>query len=122
VIDVPIRRAILIVAGVMLAAGLSPASAHEMPVSQLLVDLDAFSGRQVEVAGRVVNVRTRTSRKGQPQYTFELSDGVQSIVVYGAGAAPCRAGSDAVVLGTVETKKRVHETVGVIDAAGVSCR
>jgi len=93
-----------------------------MLLADLVAGLDGFAGRHVEVAGQVANMRTGTSRRGHPQYTFDLSDGVRSVVIFGSGPPPCRTGATAVVAGIVETRKRANQTVSLIDAVEVSCR
>ena len=98
------------------------ASPDEVLLDHLLADLDGFAGRHVEVAGHVENLRTGSSRRGQPQYTFDLSDGERSVMIFGSGPPPCRTGATAVVIGTVQTGKRASQTVGRIDAVEVSCR
>src|SRR5256884_6031554 len=54
--------------------------------------------------------RTGGSRRGQPQYTFDLSDGVRPVVIFGSGPPPCRTGATAVVIGTVQTGQRASQT------------
>ncbi len=110
------------IAGLLVMAWTRPARADEVLLDHLLADLEGFAGRHVEVAGHVENVRAGTSRRGQPQYTFDLSDGERSVMIFGSGPPPCRTGATAVVIGTVQTGKRASQTVGRIDAVEVSCR
>jgi len=110
------------IVGLVTLMSTGPAGADELLLDHLLADLEAFAGRHVEVAGHIENVRTGTSRRGQPQYTFDLSDGVRSIMIFGSGRPPCRTGDTVVVMGTVQTGKRASQTIGRIDAVEVSCR
>ena len=117
-----VRMTAVGIAGLLAISWTRPAQADEVLLDHLLADLDGFAGRHVEVAGQVENLRTGNSRRGQPQYTFDLSDGVRSVMIFGSGPPPCRTGATAVVIGTVQTGKRVSQTVGRIDAVEVSCR
>src|SRR6266851_8530626 len=68
------------------------ASASEVAVVDILSDLEGYSGRRIEVGGQITNLRTGTFRSKQPQYTFDLSDGMRSILVFGSGSPPCPNG------------------------------
>ena len=93
-----------------------------MAVVDILSDLEGYSGRRIEVGGQITNLRTGTFRSKQPQYTFDLSDGMRSILVFGSGSPPCPNGATAVVVGTLGTRKRANQITGTIDAVDVQCR
>ena len=59
-------RAVVGVASLLVMAWTRPAQADEVLLDHLLADLDGFAGRHVEVAGHVENLRTGSSRRGQP--------------------------------------------------------
>jgi hypothetical protein len=96
--------------------------ADQLAVAELVSQLNAFEGRRVEVAGQVADVKAGASRKGDPYYTFALSDGVSSVMVLGLGRAPCPSGAHAVVAGTVQLTRQAGQASALINAVEVSCR
>jgi len=86
--------------GVMLLTQLAPLS-----VSELLGNADRFNGQPVTVSGTMGNFRANPLRRGGPQYTFDLSDGTETVHVVAFAKPPCKSGA-ATVEGTFETVKR----------------
>jgi hypothetical protein len=109
--------AILVLVAVTLAQA-APAS-----VAAILANPDRFDRQPVTISGTITNVRETVSRRGNPYYTFDLSDGTQAIRVFSFGAAPCRSGA-ATVEGTFDRVKRVgrYTFYNEVSAAQVACR
>jgi len=86
--------------GVMLVTQLAPLSA-----SELLSNADRLHGQPVTIIGTMSNFRANRLRRGDPLYTFDLSDGAEKVHVV-AFAKPPRESGAATVEGTFETVKR----------------
>jgi hypothetical protein len=103
--------------GVMLVTQLAPHS-----VSELLANADRFHGQPVTVIGTMSNFRaTRLHHGGL--YTFDLSDGTETVYVVAFAKPPCESGA-ATVEGTFETVKRrikASDPVQEITAHNVIC-
>src|SRR5678815_2746229 len=65
-------------------------------LTAILADPDRFDGQSVTIRGTVTNLQERVSRRGNPYYTLDLSDGKQAIRVFPFGTAACRAGTATV--------------------------
>ncbi len=101
----------------MLLAQAAPGS-----LSELLGNPDRFYGQQVIVSGTISNVRESGWRRN-PYYTFDLSDGTQTVRVIAFGKPPCRSGA-ATVEGTFEQirwRVRVSASYDEITARSVIC-
>jgi hypothetical protein len=104
--------------GVVLVAQAAPLS-----VSGLLADPDRFNGRPVTVSGRMSNLRESVSRRGTRRYTFELSDGIDTVHVISFQKPPCQSGA-ATVEGTFEQVRRmvkVSYSFEEVTARNVTC-
>jgi len=86
--------------GVMLVAQLAPHS-----VSELLANADRFHGQPVTIIGTMSNFRANRLRRAGPPYTFDLSDGTETVHVVAFAKPPCESGA-ATIAGTFETVKR----------------
>jgi hypothetical protein len=76
-----------------------------LSVSGLLADPDWFNGRPVTVSGSLSNLRESVSRRGTRRYTFDLSDGIDTVHVISFQKPPCQSGA-ATVEGTFEQVRR----------------
>jgi len=110
---------------VLLAVLLGPLLAHALTATpgDILASPDRYDRQTVTISGSVTNLRETVSRRGNPYYTFDLSDGKQAIRVFSFGKAPCQSGT-ATVDGVFEKVKRVgHLTFpNEITANRVTCR
>ncbi|PYN72236.1 MAG: hypothetical protein DMD96_34930 [Candidatus Rokuibacteriota bacterium] len=108
--------------GLLLAAA-GPAGALDTSPSAILTNPDRFDGQIVTISGTITNLRETVSRRGNPYYTFDLSDGKQAIRVFSFGKAPCRAGT-AAVEGTFERVKQAgrYTFSNEVTATQVTCR
>jgi len=79
------------------------AQAAPLSVSELLADPDRFYGQPVVVSGTISNIRESLRRT--PIYTFDLSDGIQTVFVMTFRKPPCQSGA-VTVEGTFETTNR----------------
>src|SRR2546425_13149504 len=101
--------------GLLLAAA-GHAGALDTSLSAILTNPDRFDGT-------ITNLRETVSRRGNPYYTFDLSDGTRAIRVFSFGKAPCRAGT-AAVEGTFERVKQAgrYTFSNEVTATQVTCR
>ncbi len=69
-------------------------SAHAVNTSpsEILATPNRFDGQAVTITGTITNLSERVSQRGNPYYTFDLSDGKQAVRVFSFGKAPCRSG------------------------------
>jgi hypothetical protein len=104
--------ALLFVAFASAAAGQPTATSP----SEVLMSADRLDGHRVRVNGSIANLRQDTSFFGRRSYTFDLSDGTQTIRVFASGKAPCEAGQ-ATVEGTFQKVKLQR----YITASKVTC-
>ncbi len=110
----------------ILAAAVVPPGAANAPVttpSEILANPDRFDGQVVTIEGTMTNLRQRVSRRGDPYYKFDLSDGKQAISVFSLGRSPCRSGA-VMVEGTFNKMKRGrrYTSYNVVNASRVICR
>ena len=82
--------------GVMLVTQLAPLS-----VSELLGNADRFNRQPVTVSGTMSNYRGTPFRRGGSMYTFDLTDGAETIHVITFAKPPCVSGT-VTVEGTFE--------------------
>jgi hypothetical protein len=74
-------------------------------VGELLANPDRFHGQPVIVSGTMSNLRENGKRRRGVIYTFDLSDGTETIVVIAFAKPLCQSGA-ATVEGTFEQVKR----------------
>jgi len=108
--------AALIYLALMLLAQAAPGS-----LSELLGNPDRFYEQAVIISGRISNVRESGWRR--PIYTFDLSDGTQTVFVIAFGKPPCRSGAVTVKGTFEETRRRVKASYAYerIIARNVTC-
>jgi hypothetical protein len=116
-----LRTAVLLAVGLaMLGASRHP-DAVELSVSDILTSPDRYAGQPVVLKGKVTNLISKTSRKGDPRFVFDLSDGVVAIPVLAAGRPSCEKGAMATVEGRVEVWGRRTPAFVRVEATRVSC-
>ena len=119
------RTTIRRLTAVFLAVLLSPLLAHALTATpaEILANPDRFDRQTVTLSGTITNLGQTVSRRGNPYYTFDLSDGRQAIRVFSFGTAPCRSGG-ATVDGVFEKVKRVSGRTfySEVTASRVTCR
>jgi hypothetical protein len=115
-------RASLVVMLILLAV-VRPAGALDASPSAILTNPDRFDGKGVTIRGTITNLRETVSRRGNPYYTFDLSDGTRAIRVFSFGQAACRTGT-ATVEGTFSQVKQVGRYTfrNEVTAKHVTCR
>jgi hypothetical protein len=109
-------NAVPIYLGVVVLAQAAPGS-----LSELLRNPERFDGQSVVVNGTISNVRESGWRR--PIYSFELSEGTQTVQVVGWGKPPCPSGA-VTVQGTFEEigrPPRVSHANERIWAVSVTC-
>lgn len=80
------------------------AQAAPLSVSALLNDPHRFHRRAVTVTGTISNFRGNPWRRGGPNYTFDLGDGVATVHVITFVKPPCESGA-AMIEGTFAALK-----------------
>jgi len=97
--------------------------AAPLSVTGLLSDPDRFNGQPVTVTGTMSNFRGNPLRRRGPVYTFDLSDGMETVHVISFQKPPCQFGA-ATVEGTFEQVKKmakVSYSFEEITARSVTC-
>ena len=100
-----------------------PVDALDASPSAILTNPDRFDGKSVTIHGTITNLRETVSRRGNPYYTFDLSDDMRTIRVFSFGKAQCHAGA-ATVEGTFEQIKQVGRLTfrNEVTASQIKCR
>jgi hypothetical protein len=99
------------------------AQAAPLSVTELLTTPDRFNVQPVIVSGTMSNFRGNELRRGNPIYTFDLSEGTETVHVVSFVMPPCRSGA-VTVEGTFEQAKRrvnVSYSFEEITAHKVTC-
>ena len=119
-----LRATLALAVALRLALTAIPASALSASPTEILTNPDRYDGQAVTIRGTVTNLRETVSRRGNPYYTFDLSDGTRAIKVFSFGKAPCKIGQATTVDGTFEKVKRQgrYTFYNEVEAASVSCR
>ena len=109
----------LVVSVVITAAAL----ALQTSPAEILGNPDRFDGQIVMVTGTLTNFRPTVSQRGNAYFTFDLSDGRQSITIFKFGESACRAGASVTVEGLFQKVKQVGRYTfrNQIDAAKIIC-
>jgi len=120
----PVRTTAALLLAIALVAVVLSAAALDTSPSTILADPDRFDGQPVTITGAITNLRQTVSRRGNPYYTFDLSDGARTIRVFSFGRSPCKDGTAATVTGTFEKVRRVGRYVfsNEVTATEVTCR
>src|SRR5438445_5151287 len=95
-----------IVALGLLLAAVPPTGALDASPSGILSDPARYDAQRVTIHGMATNLHETVSRRGNPYFTFDLSDGTRAVRVFSFGKALCRSGM-ATVEGTFEKLKQV---------------
>ena len=110
---------------ILAAAVVSPVAVYALVTTpgEILANPDRFDGQVVTIEGTMSKLRQRVSRRGNPYYTFDLSDGKQAIRVFSFGRSPCRSGA-VMVEGAFDKVKRERQYVfhNEVNASRVICR
>ena len=91
----------------LLAASALAARADLVGVKVLLAQPDKWHGQPVVVTGVVSRLDAKTSQKGNPYYTFVLTDSLASVNVFSYGVPQIKDTSRVQVEGTYLKVKRV---------------
>jgi hypothetical protein len=105
-----------LILGLVLAAQAAPVT-----VSELVADPERFNGQPVMVSGTISSYREGATSRGSRYYTFDLSDGTETVVVIALVEPPCRSGA-ATVEGTFERWSMMTYSLDAITAHDVICR
>ena len=105
----------LVVLPVLCTVAMAQGEAARTSPSELLGNAGLFDGKTITISGTMLNLREGVSAAGKGYYTFDLSDGTETVHVFSFGKARCKAGR-ATVDGTFE---RVRQQ---ITATRVRCR
>ena len=104
----------ILILGLALASQAAPVS-----MSELLADPERFSGRPVMVSGTISSYREGATSRGSRYYTFDLSDGSETVLVIALGEPPCQSGA-VTVEGTFE-RWATSDSLDAIKAQNVIC-
>lgn len=89
------------------AASALAARADLVAVKEVLAQPDKWHGQPVVVTGVVSQLEAKTSQKGNPYYTFVLTDGLASVNVFSYGAPQIKDTNRVQVEGTYLKVNRV---------------
>ena len=81
--------------------------ADPVTLKELLAEPDKWHGRPVVVSGTVGKLEAKTSQRGNPYYTFLLTNGSASVTVFSYGTPEIKDGNRVEVEGTFLKVKRV---------------
>jgi hypothetical protein len=73
--------------------------------SEVLGNAEFFDGKTVTVSGAVLNLHEAVATGGKHSYSFDLTDGTETVHVFSAGSARCKAGA-ATVDGTFDRARQ----------------
>ena len=96
------------------------AQAAPVTVSELLADPERFNGQPVMVSGTISSYREGATSRGSRYYTFDLSDGTETVLVIALGEPPCQFGA-VTVEGTFERWATMSDSLDAITAQNVIC-
>jgi len=105
----------LLVLPALCAVAMAQDEAARTSPSELLGNAALFDGKPITISGTMLNLQEGVSPAGKGYYTFDLSDGTESVHVLSSGKARCRAGR-ATVDGTFQKARQQ------ITATRVRCR
>ena len=107
----------------LLAVVVSAAALDTSPTA-IFASPDRFDGQTVTITGTISSLRERVSARGNPYYTFNLSDGTRAIRVFSFGRRPCPDASPVEVTGRFYREHRVGRYVfsDEVTATTVTCR
>lgn len=89
-------------------------------VSELVADPERFNGQPVMVSGTINSYREGATLRGSRYYTFDLSDGIETVPVIALDEPSCRSGA-ATVEGTFERWSMMSSSFDEITARDVVC-
>lgn len=76
---------VLTIACLLLIPLLVNAQAVKTTVSDILANPDKYDGKMVQVEGKVLSPKFKTSKKGNPYTTFKVSDAGNTLSVFSFG-------------------------------------
>lgn len=92
----------------ILCAGSALAARTDLvTVKQLMAEPDKWHGRPILVSGTVSQLDAKTSQKGNPYYTFVLTEGLARVNVFSHGAPQIKDTNRVQVEGTFLKVNRV---------------
>ena len=102
---------------VVACGALTAAAGADTPVlpSELARNIARLDGQRVTVAGRLGQVRTHISKKGDRAYSFPVSDEHAAVAVLTPTPPACRQGVRVIAQGIVDARARR------LDARTVAC-
>jgi hypothetical protein len=119
---VRVTLTLLVIAGLV---GVQVATeALDASPSAIFASPDRFDGQRVTITGTITSLRERVSARGNPYYTFDLSDGTRAIRVFSFGRRPCPDASPVEVTGRFHREHRVGRYLlsDEVTATTVTCR
>ena len=90
-----------------LAGAALPAAAAATAIAAIVASPATYDGQQLDVTGTVGDVKTKTSKKGNPYTTYTLCDGGACIHVFTFGSPKLADGASLTVHGTFIAVKHV---------------
>lgn len=100
------------------------AQAVKTSVSEILKNQDKYDGKMVQVEGKVYSLKFKTSKRGNPYYTFSLR-GISNdaLSVFSFGSPPVKNADSVTVRGVYQKVKHVppkYTFYNEVDASGGS--
>jgi hypothetical protein len=119
-----VRATAAFLLAIALVALVVSAAAVDTSPTAIFASPDRFDGQTVTITGSITSLRERVSARGNPYYTFDLSDGTRAIRVFSFGRRPCQDGSPVRVTGRFYREHRVGRYVfsDEVTATSVTCR
>ena len=100
------------------------AQAIKTSVSEILSNPDKYDGKMVQVDGKVYSLKFKTSKRGNPYYTFSIrGNSNEALSVFSFGSPPVKNADSVMVRGVYQKVKHVpprYTFYNEIDASGGS--
>lgn len=98
---------IVFIVALVLSFTMALQAQEQVTVQALLNNGKQYDGKQVVLVGVASKLKQKVSKKGNAYYTFRISDGKQSVSVFGYGNAPAKEGDKVRVTDKFAVEKRV---------------
>src|SRR5258705_3988584 len=97
------------VIALLLLAVLGPNAAWGLDASpsDIVANPHRYDGQSLTTTGRVTQLRSTVSRRGNPYYWFELRDARSGVTVFSFGTPECREGTQATLEGRFDKVKQL---------------
>lgn len=83
------------------------AQAIKTTIGDILLHPQKYDGKIVKVEGKVISLKFKTSKRGNPYTVFKIAEDNQSLTVFSFGTLPIKEGDKVRVVGKYQSVKQV---------------